>query len=109
HDLVAHGLDHGAPTRLGGFLHDREALPDHLAGLVVTELFVKLRAAHHVGEQNRSLDFPTHGFLLRRSEAESAGLYVAIEVRHVIPRTPASVSLLGDDIRDPRRIGIAGL
>src|SRR5690606_11886279 len=51
---------------LGRLAHDREAPADHLAGLVVAELLVKLRAAHHVGEQNRNFYFPTHGFLPRQ-------------------------------------------
>jgi hypothetical protein len=61
HDLVAHGLDDAAAIDLGRLAHDLEAAADHLPGLYVTELFIKLRAAHHIGEQNGNLHIPTHG------------------------------------------------
>ena len=63
HDLVAHRLDDGALIGLRRLAHDVEATAHHLARFHVAELFVKLRAAHHVGEQNRNLYILTHGFL----------------------------------------------
>src|SRR5262245_43765857 len=64
HDLVTHRLDDAAMVRFGRFAHDVEATTYHLPRFEVAELLVKLRAAHHVGEQNRNLDILTHGFLL---------------------------------------------
>ena len=55
---------------LGGLAHDVEATAHHLPSFDVAELFVKLRAAHHVGEQNRNLHILTHGFLLECARGE---------------------------------------
>ena len=40
HDLVAHGLDDGAPIGLRGLAHDVEATAHHLSRFDVAELFV---------------------------------------------------------------------
>jgi hypothetical protein len=74
HDLVTHGLDDGALVGFGGLAHDVEATAHHLTSFYVAELFVKLRAAHHVGEQDRNLHILTHGFLLECARGEPGRL-----------------------------------
>ena len=51
HDLVAHGLDHGAAELLGGLPHDLQALLDGLAGALVAHRLVQMGAADDVRKQ----------------------------------------------------------
>ena len=60
HGFIPHGLNHAAGKFLRGLAHDIDTMGDHCSGPVVAELFVKLRAAHHVGEQYDNIDIPSH-------------------------------------------------
>ena len=52
HDLVAHGLDHGAAVLLGRAAHDLDADRDLVARRNVAQDFEQPRAADDVGEEN---------------------------------------------------------
>ena len=108
---------------LGGLAHDIEADGHHLPAFDVAELLVELRAAHHVGEQDRNLDILTHGFLLECARGEPRRLYAAhaaaariigtwlCDLRpasHGAEREVVAAALLfGDEIRDPCEVGLA--